>query len=173
MKNISLVMMVVIGLNVERFKDLIERQCNVKTVYVTQEEFDNDPDNKTKFMVGGRQFAIVHPDSGDINIKYEKNRVELYRLKDFFYTVEKKLSNENFIKKANVEVVENERKKYWQSMDKILFRMRLHFEYLANRDINERNRELEVLKLFIVHVENILIKEGLGDRIKEIMDGKE
>ena len=48
--------------------------------------------------------------------------------------------------------------------------------YLGNRDINERNRELEVLKPFFIHVEDVLIKEGLGDRIREIqkkINGKE
>ncbi len=58
---------------------------------------------------------------GLIDIEQEKNRIEkeIKRTGEYLSSIEKKLSNENFIKKASDEVVENEKKKRDESKSKL------------------------------------------------------
>lgn len=68
---------------------------------------------------------------GLIDVEQEKKRIEkeIKRTEDFLKSIEKKLSNENFINKASEEVVDNEKRKRDDSKSK-LEKLKEHFHSL-------------------------------------------
>ena len=67
------------------------------------------------------QFQIYLKIEGLIDVEKETARVrkEIERAESFLNSINKKLSNENFIAKASAEVIENEKKKFDDTESKL------------------------------------------------------
>ncbi|MCJ7933044.1 MAG: valine--tRNA ligase [Chryseobacterium sp.] len=71
------------------------------------------------FLVGATEVSIPLSENLDLGEEKAKTEEELKYLKGFLVSVEKKLSNEKFVANAKPEVVEVERKKQKDALDKI------------------------------------------------------
>jgi valyl-tRNA synthetase len=71
------------------------------------------------FLVGSIEISIPLSENLDLGEEKEKTEEELKYLKGFLISVDKKLSNEKFVANAKPEVVEVERKKQKDAIDKI------------------------------------------------------
>ena len=71
------------------------------------------------FLVGSIEISIPLSENLDLEEEKEKTEEELKYLKGFLISVDKKLSNEKFVANAKPEVVEVERKKQKDAIDKI------------------------------------------------------
>ena len=71
------------------------------------------------FMVGKSEWAVPVGSLIDVEAELEKAKKELAHLEGFLMGVTKKLSNENFVAHAPAAVVEKERKKQADAMEKI------------------------------------------------------
>ncbi len=70
-------------------------------------------------MVGTSEFAVPIGDLIDKDAEIAKNEAEIKRLQGFLAGVRKKLSNEKFVAGAPAQVVEMERKKEADAIQKI------------------------------------------------------
>ncbi len=77
------------------------------------------PASAVSFMVGTTEFAVPIGDLIDKDAEIAKNEAEIKRLQGFLAGVRKKLSNEKFVAGAPQQVVEMERKKEADAMQKI------------------------------------------------------
>lgn len=87
---------------------------------VTQSEFEKHERFKSMTsVIHGNQVHIKI--EGLIDVEQEKSRLnkEIERVESFIKSLEKKLSNENFVQKASAEVVENEKKKFEDNKSKL------------------------------------------------------
>ncbi|QIY92563.1 valine--tRNA ligase [Chryseobacterium gallinarum] len=71
------------------------------------------------FLVGATEVSIPLSENLDLGEEKAKTEEELKYLKGFLVSVEKKLSNEKFVANAKPEIVEVERKKQKDALDKI------------------------------------------------------
>lgn len=71
------------------------------------------------FLVGATEISIPLSENLDLEEEKKKTEEEVKYLKGFLISVDKKLSNEKFVANAKPEVVEVERKKQKDAMDKI------------------------------------------------------
>lgn len=71
------------------------------------------------FLVGSTEYSIPLSEHLDLEEEKAKTQEELQYLKGFLVAVEKKLSNEKFVSGAPVQVVETEKKKQQDALDKI------------------------------------------------------
>jgi valyl-tRNA synthetase len=71
------------------------------------------------FLVGATEISIPLSENLDLGEEKTKTEEELKYLKGFLISVDKKLSNEKFVANAKPEVVEVERKKQKDALDKI------------------------------------------------------
>lgn len=71
------------------------------------------------FLVGATEVSIPLSENLDLGEEKTKTEEELKYLKGFLISVDKKLSNEKFVANAKPEVVEVERKKQKDALDKI------------------------------------------------------
>lgn len=96
------------------------------------EEFAALPEFKSITTVTGPYQAYIKID-GLIDIEQEKAKLnkEIERAESFLITINKKLSNENFISKASDEVVNNEKKKQEDTKIK-LEKLRSHYNSLVD-----------------------------------------
>ena len=88
------------------FRDLIKKLANVSAFdYV-----ESNPEGTINFVIGGSEFFI--PMEGTVDMAAERERLEkeLEYTKGFLSAVDKKLSNERFVKGAPAQVLEKE----WQ-----------------------------------------------------------
>ncbi|NPA10075.1 MAG: valine--tRNA ligase [Chlorobi bacterium] len=71
------------------------------------------------FLVGATEISIPLSENLDLGEEKTKTEEELKYLKGFLISVDKKLSNEKFVTNAKPEIVETERKKQKDALDKI------------------------------------------------------
>ncbi|MDO4225337.1 MAG: valine--tRNA ligase [Bergeyella zoohelcum] len=71
------------------------------------------------FLVGATEISIPLSENLDLEEEKKKTEEEIAYLKGFLASVEKKLSNEKFVANAKPEIVENERKKQQDALEKI------------------------------------------------------
>ena len=71
------------------------------------------------FLVGATEISIPLSENLDLGEEKTKTEEELKYLKGFLVSVDKKLSNEKFVANAKAEIVEVERKKQKDALDKI------------------------------------------------------
>ncbi|WBV54252.1 valine--tRNA ligase [Chryseobacterium gambrini] len=71
------------------------------------------------FLVGATEISIPLSENLDLGEEKTKTEEELKYLKGFLISVDKKLSNEKFVANAKPEIVETERKKQKDALDKI------------------------------------------------------
>ena len=71
------------------------------------------------FLVGAVEISVPLSENLDLGEEKKKTEEELAYLKGFLVSVEKKLSNEKFVANAKPEIVETERKKQKDTLEKI------------------------------------------------------
>lgn len=71
------------------------------------------------FLVGATEISIPLSENLDLGEEKKKTEEEIQYLKGFLVSVDKKLSNEKFVANAKPEIVEIERKKQKDALDKI------------------------------------------------------
>lgn len=82
------------------------------------ENTEEKPDSSLGFMVDANEFFLPVNDTIDIEAETAKLTGELKYLEGFAKSIEKKLSNERFVNNAPAAVVELERKKQSDAMQK-------------------------------------------------------
>jgi len=94
---------------------VIRKLANVSQIY-----FGTKTDKPSfTFLVGATEVSIPLSENLDLEEEKKKTEEELKYLKGFLISVDKKLSNEKFVANAKPEVVEVERKKQKDALDKI------------------------------------------------------
>lgn len=96
-------------------EDVIKKLANVDAIHYGEKT------DKTSFtyLVGSTEISIPLSENLDLEEEKTKTEEELKYLKGFLISVEKKLSNEKFVSGAPAQVVELERKKQKDTLDKI------------------------------------------------------
>ena len=88
-------------------KDILLKQVNAQNIY-----FTGKPEEASVMMVVGNEKIYIESDTViDTGSQKEKLLKDLEYLKGFLITVERKLSNDKFVKNAKPQVIELERKK--------------------------------------------------------------
>lgn len=96
-------------------EDVVKKLANISEIHYAEK---TDKPSFT-FLVGANEIAIPLSEKLDLAEEKAKTEEEIKYLKGFLVSVEKKLSNEKFVANAKPEIVENERKKQQDAMDKI------------------------------------------------------
>lgn len=96
-------------------EDVVRKLANIAEINFGQK---TDKPSFT-FLVGATEVSIPLSENLDLGEEKIKTEEELKYLKGFLISVEKKLSNEKFVANAKPEVVEVERKKQQDALDKI------------------------------------------------------
>lgn len=94
---------------------VVRKLANVSEIYFGQK---TDKPSFT-FLVGATEVSIPLSENLDLGEEKAKTEEELKYLKGFLISVDKKLSNEKFVANAKPEIVEVERKKQKDALDKI------------------------------------------------------
>ncbi len=116
-KNISPKDSVEIFTNAANFHNeaVIHKLGNVTAIY-----FETKTDKPAySFLVGSAELSVPLSEKLDLDEERRKTEEELKYLKGFLQSVEKKLGNEKFVAGAPAQVVENERKKQQDALEKI------------------------------------------------------
>ncbi|SDL69103.1 valine--tRNA ligase [Chryseobacterium taihuense] len=103
--------------NATEFKneDIIKKLANVYDIH-----FATKTDKPSfSFLVGATEISIPLSENLDLGEEKIKTEEELKYLKGFLISVDKKLSNEKFVANAKPEIVEVERKKQKDALEKI------------------------------------------------------
>ena len=99
----------------DSYNSILIKMANLKSIVVV----GNKASDASSFMVGTNEFAVPVGDLIDVDAEIEKQEKELQHLKGFLESVQKKLSNVNFVSHAPEAVVEKERKKQSDAEEKI------------------------------------------------------
>jgi len=97
------------------FDDMLIKLCNIEELRYTDEK----PAAAGTFVVGATEFFVPLGDKVDLAAELEKLNEELKYTRGFIKSVEKKLSNERFVNNAPEKVVEMERKKQADAIERI------------------------------------------------------
>lgn len=96
-------------------ESVIKKLANVSEIH-----FGTKTDKPSfTFLVGATEISIPLSENLDLGEEKAKTEEELKYLKGFLISVDKKLSNEKFVANAKPEIVEVERKKQQDALDKI------------------------------------------------------
>lgn len=101
--------------NYDKYNEVILKMANLDKIEVVSEK---GADAST-FMVGTDEFAVPLGELIDVEAEIEKAETQLQHLEGFLAGVRKKLANENFVAHAPEKVVDLERKKENDSLEKI------------------------------------------------------
>lgn len=97
-------------------EELIRKLANISQIH-----FSEKTDKPSfSFLVGGTEVSIPLSENLDLAEEKTKTEEEIKYLKGFLISVEKKLSNEKFMAGAPQQVVDIERKKQQDALDKIV-----------------------------------------------------
>ena len=92
----------------------------LKMVNLSVLEYTNDkPGNANSFIVDGNEYFVPFGDAIDVEAEKEKIEKELEYTKGFLTSVQRKLQNEKFVSGAPEQVVQLEKKKEADALDKI------------------------------------------------------
>ena len=106
----------VVGDNaVATFNDIIAKLCNLSDIRVVE----NKSEGAVNFMVGTTEYAVPLGNLIDVEEELKKLEADLAYEEGFLKSVQKKLSNENFVNKAPAKVIEMERKKQADAENRI------------------------------------------------------
>ena len=106
----------VVGDNaVATFNDIIVKLCNLSDIRVVE----NKSEGAVNFMVGTTEYAVPLGNLIDVEEELKKLEADLAYEEGFLKSVQKKLSNENFVNKAPAKVIEMERKKQADAENRI------------------------------------------------------
>lgn len=98
-----------------RYDDIVIKMANLKAIDVA----DDKAVDSASFLVGTDEYAVPVGSLIDIEAEKAKQEVQLQHLQSFLASIEKKLSNQNFVAHAPEAVVEMERKKKSDTEEKI------------------------------------------------------
>ena len=101
--------------NYDKYNEVILKMANLDKIEVVSEK---GADAST-FMVGTDEFAVPLGELIDVEAEIEKAEAQLQHLEGFLAGVRTKLANENFVAHAPEKVVDLERKKENDSLEKI------------------------------------------------------
>ena len=96
-------------------ENVIKKLANISEIHYSEK---TDKPSFT-FLVGAVEISVPLSENLDLGEEKKKTEEELAYLKGFLVSVEKKLSNEKFVANAKPEIVENERKKQKDTLEKI------------------------------------------------------
>ena len=96
-------------------KELLCKQLNAEAFNYTAEVISDS----IQMVIGGDKFFITSNQAIDTSSQRKQLEDELNYFKGFLASVEKKLSNEKFVQNAKAEVVEMEKKKQADALEKI------------------------------------------------------
>ncbi|WP_126652012.1 valine--tRNA ligase [Chryseobacterium aureum] len=96
-------------------EDVVRKLANISEIHFGQK---TDKPSFT-FLVGATEVSIPLSENLDLGEEKAKTEEEVKYLKGFLVSVEKKLSNEKFVANAKPEIVEVERQKQKDALDKI------------------------------------------------------
>lgn len=97
------------------FDSILRKLGNIKEINAT----DTKIEGAYTFLVKSAEFFIVHETRSDRAEEIKKIQDELKYMQGFLSSVEKKLNNPRFLEKASPQVIENERKKQTDALNKI------------------------------------------------------
>ena len=96
-------------------ENVIRKLANISEIHYSEK---TDKPSFT-FLVGAMEISVPLSENLDLGEEKKKTEEELAYLKGFLVSVEKKLSNEKFVANAKPEIVETERKKQKDTLEKI------------------------------------------------------
>ena len=96
-------------------ENVIRKLANISEIHYSEK---TDKPSFT-FLVGAVEISVPLSENLDLGEEKKKTEEELAYLKGFLVSVEKKLSNEKFVANAKPEIVETERKKQKDTLEKI------------------------------------------------------
>lgn len=99
----------------EAFDSVIKKMGNLSSLEYT----DDIIGNSNTFIVDGNEYFVPFGDSIDVEAEKEKLTKELDYAKGFLQSVQRKLQNEKFVSGAPAQVVDVERKKEEDALNKI------------------------------------------------------
>jgi valyl-tRNA synthetase len=100
---------------VDKYDSLTEKLSNVSAIHHNEEA----PGQCFTFIVGKAEYSIPFGEVVDVEAQSEKIKEELEYTRGFLKSVQKKLSNEGFVKGAPEKVVATEKKKEADALAKI------------------------------------------------------
>lgn len=103
------------ALNKGEFAPVITKLGNITDF----EKVESKPEACISFMVNAQEYFVPLADNVDVEAEIAKLEEELKYQKGFLVSVEKKLSNERFVNNAPAKVVEMEKKKQSDAVEKI------------------------------------------------------
>jgi valyl-tRNA synthetase len=99
----------------ENIRELLCKQVNASSFEYTEESITDT----IQIVIGGDRFYVKTEQAIDTTAQRKELETELLYYKGFLDSVEKKLSNERFVQNAKSEVVDLERKKKADALEKI------------------------------------------------------
>ncbi len=99
----------------EGLTEMVDKMANLTSVELT----DGEPEGAVAFISGTEKYFLELNITIDVEAERERLTKELDYNRGFVTSVEKKLSNERFVSGAPAQVVENERKKLADGLEKI------------------------------------------------------
>jgi len=99
----------------QEFFPVLSRMLNLSAIDLVEEKVENS----ISFVIKNEEFFVPIGDQIDVEAEKAKIEEEISYLKGFLKSVEGKLSNERFVSNAPQAVVDNERKKQKDAIDKI------------------------------------------------------
>jgi valyl-tRNA synthetase len=99
----------------ENIRELLCKQVNASSFEYTEESIADT----IQIVIGGDRFYVKTEQAIDTSAQRKELETELVYYKGFLDSVEKKLSNERFVQNAKPEVVDLERKKKADALEKI------------------------------------------------------
>jgi valyl-tRNA synthetase len=99
----------------ESIRELLCKQVNASSFEYTEESIADT----IQIVIGGDRFYVKTEQAIDTTAQRKELETELLYYKGFLDSVEKKLSNERFVQNAKPEVVDLERKKKADALEKI------------------------------------------------------
>ncbi len=103
------------GLNQTEFAAVISKLGNIESF----EKVEEKPEASISFIANAQEYFIPLSDNVDVEAEIEKLEADLKYQEGFLKSVEKKLSNDRFVNNAPDKVVEMEKKKKTDALEKI------------------------------------------------------
>jgi len=97
------------------FDSVIKKMANLSVLDYVSDKVENS----NSFLLGGNEYFVPFGDAIDVDVEREKLTTELDYTKGFLKSVQKKLQNERFVGSAPEKVVDIERKKESDAINKI------------------------------------------------------
>ncbi len=97
------------------FDPVIKKMANLSVLDYVSDKVENS----NSFLLGGNEYFVPFGDAIDVDVEREKLTTELDYTKGFLKSVQKKLQNERFVGSAPEKVVDIERKKESDAINKI------------------------------------------------------